>query len=326
VALERRIVVLRALGLGDLLTAAPALRALRRGHPSSTITLCMPAALAPLAGLTGAVDDVHDAQPLEPLGEELADSDLGVNLHGRGPESHRVLEAIRPQQTIAFRHPSVGWSHAGPEWRADEHEVLRWCRLLESSGLAADPHDLYLEVPGVVRDDGLTLIHPGAASRSRRWPAPRFAAVARDEAARGRRVLVTGGARERELGRRVAEMAGLPSGAVVAGRTSLMDLTRLVAAAGRLVCGDTGVAHLATAFRTPSVLLFGPVSPALWGPLDPERHVALWAGVTGDPHGGDPDPGLLLIQVEQVLEAIDSLEPARPFTAAASGAGSAHGV
>ena len=139
-------------------------------------------------------------------------------------------------------------------------------------------------------------------------------------------MLITGGARERELGRRVAELAGLPSAAVVAGRTSLLDLTRLVASAGRLVCGDTGVAHLATALRTPSVVLFGPVSPALWGPLDPERHVALWAGMTGDPHSAYPDPGLLGIEVEEVLDALDRLEPERPFTAAAAGARTAHGV
>jgi len=325
VALAGRVVVLRALGLGDLLTAVPALRALRRAFPRHRITLCMPAAMTPLAELTGAVDEVHEVRPLEPLGGGLRGCDVAVNLHGRGPQSHRVIEAIRPERAIAFRHPEVPWSLHGPGWVADEHEVLRWCRLLQSSGVAADPEDLHLELPGVRRDPRLTLIHPGAASRSRRWPAERFAAVARDEEARGHTVLITGGPRERELARRVAEMAGLRSGAVVAGGTSVLDLARLVARAGRLVCGDTGVAHLATAFRTPSVLLFGPVPPSLWGPLDERRHVVLWAGLTGDPHGSAPDPGLLRIPVEQVLDALDELED-RPFTGAPSGARIAHGV
>jgi ADP-heptose:LPS heptosyltransferase len=326
VAVAGRVVVLRALGLGDLLTAIPALRALRHAHPDHRITLCTPGGLTPLARLSRAVDDVHDAHPLEPLGDELAGCDLAVNLHGRGPQSHRLIEAIHPRRTIAFHHRDVPWSLGGPAWRADEHEVLRWCRLLESSGVPTDPGDMYLEMPDVVRDPRLTLIHPGAASRSRRWPAERFAAVARDEAARGHDVLITGGARERELGRRVAEMAELRPGRVVAGQTGTLELVRLVARAGRVVCGDTGVAHLATALRTPSVVLFGPVSPELWGPLDARRHVVLWAGSTGDPHGREPDPGLLQIEVEQVLEALDRLAGRQSFTAAGSGAGMAHGV
>ena len=77
------------------------------------------------------------------------------------------------------------------------------------------------------------------------------------------------------------------------------------------MCGDTGVAHLATALRTPSVVLFGPTSPALWGP-PPDRpwHRALWAGTSGDPHGQRPDPGLLAIGVDQVTEALADLPEA----------------
>jgi ADP-heptose:LPS heptosyltransferase len=92
---------------------------------------------------------------------------------------------------------------------------------------------------------------------------------------------------------------------VLAGATDLRLLAAIVASAERVLSADTGIAHLATAFRTPSVTLFGPTPPALWGP-PPQRpqHVALWAGRRGDPHGTEPDPGLLEIEPATVLAAL----------------------
>jgi ADP-heptose:LPS heptosyltransferase len=241
-----------------------------------------------------------------------------VNLHGRGPESHNLLLATEPRRLLAFAHPAVPASSQGPRWRADEHEVARWCRLLEESGIDADPGRLGIELPpGPLPPGarGATLVHPGAGSPARRWPAERFAAVARAEARAGRPVVVTGGPDEVALAHEVAAGAGLPRAAVHAGRQSVLALGRLVAAADRVVCGDTGVAHLATALGTPSVVLFGPTSPALWGPpADRPWHRALWAGTSGDPHGQLPDPGLLAIAVDQVLEALGGL-PAAPARA-----------
>ena len=284
-----RLVVLRALGLGDLLTAVPALRALAAAFPDHHRVLAAPAALAELARWTGAVDEVVGTAPLAPLHPRLHGADLAVNLHGRGPESHRVLLAARPLRLWAYANPAVPASAGGPPWREGEHEAARWCRLLAAYGVPADPARLDVAVPpGPLPEGarGATLVHPGAKDPARRWPAERFAAVARAEAAAGRRVLVTGSAAERRLALQVARGAGLGPGAVLAGRTDLATLARLVAAAGRVVCNDTGVGHLATAVGTPSVVLFGPCSPARWGP-PPGRpqHRALWAGPSGDLRG-----------------------------------------
>jgi ADP-heptose:LPS heptosyltransferase/uncharacterized protein YjbJ (UPF0337 family) len=305
----RLLVAYRALGLGDLLTAVPALRAIARAFPDHRRVLAAPRALAPLAGLTGALDAVVDAAPLAPLPDALHGADLAVNLHGRGPESHRVLLAAGPRRLVAFAQPAAGVD--GPRWHAGEHEVLRWCRLLDEAGIPADPADLELPAPPIPAPygaAGATVVHPGAGGGARRWPAERWAAVATAEREQGRAVVITGGPAEEALAAHVAVAAGLPAGAVLAGRTDLLALAATVAAAARVVCGDTGVAHLATALRTPSVVLFGPTAPAEWGP-PPDRpwHRVLWAGGTGDPYAADPHPGLLAITAADVEAALRTL-------------------
>ncbi|SEK39818.1 ADP-heptose:LPS heptosyltransferase [Blastococcus sp. DSM 46786] len=301
-------VVLRPLGLGDLLTGVPAIRAVRAAVPGHRLVLATTTALQPLAALIDAVDEVLPARELEPLDWSGPPPELAVDLHGKGPASHVVVADLHPQRLLTFAGPG----YPGPTWYPDEHEVRRWCRLV-SEGLAvdADPDALDIAVPAApppVR--GATVVHPGAAFPGRRWPADRFAAVARHLAARGHDVRITGGPAEVELARSVAAAAGLPESAVLAGRTTSVELAAVVAAARVVVCGDTGVAHLATAYRRPSVVLFGPVPPALWGPPPRPQHVVLWHGDgTGDPWGTDLDPALARITVDQVEGALDELLP-----------------
>lgn len=306
-----RIVILRALKLGDFLTAVPAYRALRRAFPRAEITLAAPRALEPLlALLDGVIDRIVDAAPLAPLPRELHGADIGVNLHGCGPQSHRVLLDARVRRLIAFRNDEIPESAGGPRYDAGAHEVERWCRLLAHAGIPADRRELDLAVPPIAvprRIRGATLVHPGASSEARRWPVERWVDVARAEQRLGHAVVVTGGPDEVELARAVANGAGVPSTHVYAGRTSLRELAALVAAAGRVVCGDTGVAHLATAYRRPSVVLFGPIAPDVWGPPQRPYHRVLWNGTTGDPHADRVDPGLLAIPVERVIAALDGL-------------------
>jgi hypothetical protein len=307
-----RLVVLRALNLGDFLTGIPALRALSVAFAGHHRILATPARFSAMVKAERLADEVFDTHELAPLGPGLGRPDVAVDLHGRGPGSQPLLLALRPRRLIAFEHPDLPETTGGPTWRAGEHEVRRWCRLLSESGIAADETRLAITPPTIeVAPEwhGVTVVHPGAASGARRWPVERFAAVTRSEQRAGRRVVITGSSHERSLAEQVATMAGTRP-KVLAGRTSLTQLTKLVAVAGRVVCGDTGIAHLATALSTPSVVLFGPVPPDEWGPPAGRTHAALWAGHRGDPHGHDTDTGLLDITVDDVRSALAEL-PAR---------------
>jgi ADP-heptose:LPS heptosyltransferase len=306
------LVALRPLGLGDLLTGIPALRALARAFPDHRRVLAAPEALRGLAMLSGALDDLVPSQPLQPLDAALEGPAVAVDLHGRGPASHRVLLAVQPGRLLAFENAEIPQSRGLPRWCRDEHEVQRWCRMLTELGVPADASDLELPVPRVSvpgHARGATLIHPGAASEARRWPLERWVQVARAELARGRRVILTGSADEARSAKKIAAAAGIDDSCSFAGRTDLLELAALVANAGRVVCGDTGVGHLATAYAIPSVLLFGPTSPARWGPPRERAHLhhVLWRGATGDPHAARCDAGLLEIGAAEVIAALDRL-------------------
>ncbi|MFF9404972.1 glycosyltransferase family 9 protein [Streptomyces anandii] len=313
-----RVLVLRALGLGDLLAGVPALRGLRRNLPGYELVLAAPGELGPLAAATGAVDRLL---PASAPGRAVPDAldwtgpppDLAVDLHGNGPPSHRLLADLAPGRLFAFAHPGTP-EIEGPPWYAEEHERDRWCRMLRWYGVDADPSDLRLPRPqGPSPAPGAVVLHPGAGSPARCWPVDRFAAVAEALRARGHRVVVTGGADEGDLVATLAKRAGLPDTDVFGGGLPYDRFSALVAGARAVVSGDTGIAHLAVAHATPSVTLCGPVPPSRWGPPpDDPRHRALWHGPEGDPHGRHPDPALLRIAPDEVLDALDALPEPPP--------------
>lgn len=324
------ILILRALGLGDLATAVPAIRGLRAAFPAERLALAAPAGLTPLVDLIGGVSEVVDTAGLDaPLPHDLRPA-IAVNLHGSGPESHRLLQSVSPGKLWAFASPETGHfdgpdrggapqttPHPGwvgttvaapnesppPISTGDEHEVARWCRLLAHYGVRADQRELGLAIPRIEVPRKLTIIHPGAKSGTRRWPPDRFAAVARALRSAGHQVVVTASGDERALGVRVAEAAGLTASDVPT--TTIDELAALVAHARLVISGDTGISHLATAYGTPSVTLFGPMSPQRWGPPDRAYHRKLWKGTRSEPgdRPGPPHPALLAIGEKEVLEA-----------------------
>lgn len=202
-------------------------------------------------------------------------------------------------------------------WCEDIHERQRWVRLLRHCGVDADAGDLRIDptrLPvGPVAAEAV--VHVGAALPSRHWPCPRFAEVVIDLMDRGHDVVLTGNGGEVERAVAVAEAVAARSGVlsgsrlrVAAGQQSLAEFAATIAGARVLVSADTGAAHLASAFATPSVVIFGPVSPQLWGPpAGPHRVLFEESLSSGDPHRPNPDPALLAVSAGDVASALDTL-------------------
>lgn len=287
------VLVLRALGIGDLLVSVPALRGLRRAYPRDRIVLAAPENLAQLVALTGAVDTLLPTPGLGALHWQ-GSIDLAVNLHGSGPESITDLVTRNPLLLATHQHTAFP-ELPGPPWRDDVHEVRRWCDLLAWHGIDSDPTSLGLAHPATQSPaPGAVVVHPGGKDPARRWPPDRFAEVARKW---GNQVVVTGNDAERPLAEAVAAQADLAPDAVLAGKLGLAELAALVADARLVISNDTGVGHLATAYGTPSVVLFGPTHPSVWGPpADRRQHRPLWK------------PALSDHSVAEVLAAADAVD------------------
>lgn len=301
------VLALRALKLGDLLVAVPALHAIKRALPDHRLVYAAPAWLRPIVSLVDSVDDLLPTPGLDgPLSLAPGSVEMVVNLHGNGPESRGALERL--QAPVRLGHRAPGWD--GPDWLDGIHERDRWARLVSEHGIPADPLDIRLrvpEAPPVVAN--AAVVHVGAFYGSRQWPASRFAEVARTLAGDGKTVVFTGSAVEAPRAREVAALAGLPDAAVLAGRLELDGFAALIAAADIVISADTGAAHVASAYRVPSVVLFGPAPVEEWGPPADGPHIVLTDARLrrGDTFGSEPDPAILAVTAADVIAAARSL-------------------
>jgi ADP-heptose:LPS heptosyltransferase len=304
-AAPRRVVILRALQLGDLLCAVPALRALRAALPEAEIVLIgLPWARSFVARFDHYLDGFREFPGFPGLPERTPQVeripaflasiqrerfDLAIQLHGSGRFVNPLTVLLGARQCAGFFLP--GDYCPDPQrflpWPEQGLEIRRLLQLMEFLGVPSQGEEL--EFP-LRADDGQALgaieetrelvpgayvcIHPGASVPQRRWSAGRFAAVGRALADHGFLIVLTGTAAEAELTRSVAVELSRPC-LDLAGRTDLGALAVLLSRARILICNDTGVSHLAAALRVPSVVISTGDNPRRWAPIDGALHPIL---------------------------------------------------
>lgn len=306
----RRIAVLRAGGLGDLLFAVPAMRALAAAYPDAEVTLLgSPVAASLLAGRPGAPNRIielpvvpgvgaPDDAPADPeeierfLAARRDDRyDLAVQLHGGGRYSNAFLLELGAGCAIGARTADAAPLDRSIDYVYFQHEEFRW---LEVAGLVgAAPRDLEprIAVSAAELEAGrrhcgggrpVAVVHPGATDPRRRWPAARFARVIAALARDGVRCLLVGDAGEQALCARIAAAArgmlgsadDADGGLVIdtAGALALPELVGVLAAADVVVANDSGPRHLAQAVGTRTVSIYWAGNLLNAGPLGRGRH------------------------------------------------------
>ena len=118
----------------------------------------------------------------------------------------------------------------------------------------------------------MVLLCPGSInSRAKRWPAERFAELARRLAGVGTRCVVTGSEAEREL---VEEIARASASAPWIG-LPLREWAASLAAASLVVTNDSGTSHVAAAVGAPVLTIFGSTDPG-WTAPRAAAHREIW--------------------------------------------------
>src|ERR1051325_740080 len=218
----KKIAVFRALQLGDMLNAVPALRALRTAFPDSHIALvglpweeefvrrfhsyldefiCFP-------GIPGFPEQIADVGRFPSFLSEMQarQFDLAIQMQGSGDIANTVMSLWGAKQMAGFYLP--GQYCPDPdlflEYPEDEPEVWRHLRLMEFLGIPLQGEEL--EFPLWEEDwnefeqlkqvfhlqNNYICIHPGARKSDRRWPVENFAQVADGLSALGLQIVLTG--------------------------------------------------------------------------------------------------------------------------------------
>jgi ADP-heptose:LPS heptosyltransferase len=311
----KRIAVFRALQLGDLLVAVPALRALREQFPEAEITLIgLPWArsfaqrfrryldrFVEFAGYPGIPEVPFDpARSQHFLAEQQRYRyDLAVQMHGSGQTSNPCVQAFGARITVGYyagERPSELTLAAPYPQRISEVEcnlalvALAGCRELDPRlefPLSEEDHTeaaaLLRALPRARRP--WIGLHPGSRPSSRRWPAAYFAELADALADRfGAQIVLTGSPGEETTVQAVIEQMHTPA-LNLTGKTSLGGLAALISKLDLFVSNDTGPAHVAQAVDSPTLILFGPADYQRWAPLDQTRQLALRHPVRCSPCG-----------------------------------------
>jgi heptosyltransferase-3 len=281
-----RILVVSGPAHGDILLATPLIAALRLARPAATIDVLVYSGQASILEGNPDVTEVLSASKHPDFAEYRAllprlfrRYDLAITTKYTDRAvlyavfAGRARLAVVPPGRQAWKrwltHSHTFYDHWGT------HMLVQNAVLAARLGLDArtDPRLPARPESAALLDEllpagaPLAVLHLNPGLPHKRWTFEGWAAVARGVDARGFTLVLTGDGSPAEKAYLEEATAHMPVRPLnLAGRLRFADLAALLARAAVYVGTDTVASHMAAAAGIPTVALFGPEPPAVWGP------------------------------------------------------------
>jgi ADP-heptose:LPS heptosyltransferase len=313
-----KIGIFRALYLGDMLCIVPAVRAVRKAFPSAHISLIgLPWQKEFVKRFPEYFDHFIEFPGWPGLPEQDAQADaiilflkrmraehfdLVFQMHGNGFITNTLCSLWNARNVCGLTSvsqpiPDEGLFPISED--DDDHEILRFLKLTEALGLPSHGSELEFNFIGEelsnfrnmqtslsLQSGKYVCIHAGARDERRRWSIDHFALVANHLCQLGHQVVLTGSVQEKELLLSLEKKIDYPVINIIQhfGDVGLGELAAFIKHSRMLISNDTGVSHIASALKVPSVIIFSPFSHVgRWAPLDTDRHLIILAEKSNHP-------------------------------------------
>ena len=285
-----RILVIRAGAVGDFVLTLPVFEALKRQFPNTKIDVMGYPSIVALATAGGYAShalsiDRSDLAPMFAEGSVLSNAIRDLF------EPYDLVVSFLPDKDGVFRQNLLAagvravWSHPPkpPEGRRRHITCHLYDALTPFSTISPCPPPK-LSVSNVLcqrmeKTYGLSegrqfiAIHPGSGGVQKLWHPPGFAALCDRLSNAGYIVLMTQGPADEDVVAKV--LAHVETRPVLVADLSLAELAGILTRCSAMIGADTGITHLAAASGIPTIALFGPTDPAVWGPRGQQVKV-LW--------------------------------------------------
>ncbi|MGI8468665.1 MAG: glycosyltransferase family 9 protein [Pyrinomonadaceae bacterium] len=325
----RSVLVVRLRSIGDTVLSTPSLIALRRFLPEARIDILLEDWVAPVLEGFDAIDNVVSFKKDDFISRLKAARkirqnkyDVVFNLHG-GTTATFFARASGAKHRIGLREYQYNFlynhllSSPADFWQKKQvHSAEQQLALLGFVGVpVADKPKSRLAViqNSKFKIQNYALIHPVAAFETKQWATENFARVAEFLGEKGLRTVAVATKKEHGVLDELEKLARVP--VTTFDDLTLPEITALASRAKIFVGNDSGIAHIAAAVETPSVVIFGSSNINHWRPWTNAPNEIVYSKKpcshqTDEMRKGSENPKCIrCVEVEDVCEAIKRVLP-----------------
>lgn len=328
----QKILVVRLRSIGDTVLSTPSIITLRRFLPNAQIDILLEDWVAPVLDGFEAVNNVltvsKDTKARIKLARKIRKEkyDVAFNLHG-GTTATFLVCASGAKHRVGYKHYrySSFYNHlltsSSDFWQKEKtHSAEQQLALLGFVGVPVE--DKPKTKLNVKSDEGkeqnqskiqnlnskIALFHPVAAFDTKQWATANFALIADHLAEDGFQIIAVATKKERQVLDKLEKLSKVPI--LTFDNLTLPQITSLVAQSEIFVGNDSGIAHIAAAVKTPSVVIFGSSNRDHWRPWTDAPNEIVYVEMPCQPCAGyvcekfEKPKCILSVEVQSVKEAI----------------------